>query len=159
MKHIKQFSTHLFAAAIMMVALTMTAGPATAGFFDFTRGQVAQPGTELHALGTQALTTGLGGVSYFTNGEGRVIEIRAKEMLNGDLRVTKKRVYIPKNYVAKTHDQSLEAERTWDRLQDLAGQQPWVGGYAVLPHHEGIKAYKFGVMVETELRRNHQVDN
>lgn len=159
MKHTKSFYAPLFAAAVVLLALTLTAGPATAGFFDFTRGQVAQPNTALHALGTQALNTGLGGVSYFTNGEGRVIEIRAKEMPNGDLRVTKKRVYIPKNYVAKTHAQSLEAERTWDRLQDLAGQQPWVGGYAVLPHHEGTKAYKLGVTVETELRRNHQVDN
>jgi len=159
MKQIKHFSTHLFVLTLLLLALTLTAGPATAGFFDFTQGRVAQPGTELHALGSHALKTGLGGISYFTNGEGRVVEIRAKKMVNGNLRVSSRRVYIPKNYIAKTHDQTLEADRTWKRLENLADRQPWVGGYAVLPQNEGIKAYKYGVMVETELKRNHQVDN
>ncbi|SCY70806.1 hypothetical protein [Desulfoluna spongiiphila] len=159
MKHVTSYTKHLFAAALMLLALTVTAGPASAGFFDFTQGRVAQPDTDLHALGTQALNTGLGGISYFTNGEGRIIEVRAKEMPNGDLRVSQRRVYIPKNYVAKTHDQTLKAERIRNSLAELADQQPWVGGYAVLPQSEGAKAYKYGVMVETELRRNHQSDN
>ena len=159
MKRIISYSKHLFSAALVLLALALTASPATAGFFDFTQGQVAQPGTNLHAIGNQALNTGLGGISYFTNGEGRVIEVRAKEMPNGDLRVSQRRVYIPKNYVAKTHDQTLKAERIRNNLAELADQQPWVGGYAVLPQNEGAKAYKYGVMVETELRRNHQSDN
>mgnify|MGYP003572670299 CR=1 FL=1 len=159
MNTLKRFFTYFLPAAIVMLALVMTAVPAVAGVFDFTQGRVASPGTDLHALGTKAIDQGLGGVSYFTNGEGRVVEVRAKEMLNGDLRVTIRKVHIPKNYIADTHDQTLEAERTYDRLADLAGQNPWVGGYAVLPHNEGIKAYKFGVMVETEFNRNHQIDN
>ena len=159
MKQIKYFSKHLFATTLLLMALVIMTSPVNAGFFDFMQGQVAQPGTELHAQGTQALNTGLGGVSYFTNGKGRIIEIQAKIMPNGDLRVTSRRVYIPKNYIARTHDQTLEAENTWNQLQDLANQQPWVGGYAVLPQSVGIKAYKYGVMVETELKRNHQTEN
>lgn len=159
MNTIKKFYAHLLSVAVIMVALTMTSAPAVAGFFDFTQGRVASPGTDLHALGSQALDTGLGGISYFTNGEGRVVEVRAKKMTNGDLRVTIKKVYIPQNYIAKTHDQTLEAERTWTSLENLADQQPWVGGYAVLPHNEGVKAYKIGVMVEREYTRNDNIDN
>ncbi|WP_300673106.1 hypothetical protein [Desulfoluna sp.] len=157
MKTLKKFYIHGL-LAVVMVAFSMTATPAVAGFFDFTQGRVADPGSELHALGSQAIERGLGGISYFTNGEGRVVEVRAKEMINGDLRVSVRRVHIPENYVAETHDQTLEAERTWNSLESLAGQQPWVGGYAVLPHNAGVKAYKFGVMVENELSRNHQTD-
>ena len=159
MNTIKKFYAHVLSVAVVMVSLAMSAAPAVAGAFDFTQGRVAAPGTELHALGTQALDTGLGGISYFTNGEGRVVEVRAKEMANGDLRVTIKKVYIPENYIARTHDQTLEAERTWKSLETLAGQQPWVGGYAVLPHNEGVKAYKFGIMVEKEFTRNDNIDN
>lgn len=159
MNILKRFYTHFLPAAIVMLALLMTAAPAVAGFFDFTHGRVASPGTDLHALGTKAIEQGLGGISYFTNGEGRVVEVRAKVMASGDLRVSIRKVYIPQNYVAKTHDQTLEAERTWSRLEELAGQNPWVGGYAVLPHNEGVKAYKFGVMVETEFNRNDKIDN
>lgn len=159
MKTIKRLYIHAISIAAITMALFVTAGPVSAGFFDFTQGRVAQPGTELHALGTESLESGLGGVSYFTNGEGRVVEVRAKEMTNGDLRVSVRRVYIPKNYIADTHDQTLEAERTWNTLEELAGTQPWVGGYAVLPHNEGVKAYKYGVMVEDELRRNDTIEN
>ncbi len=159
MKMIKKLSTHFMLIITMIFALSMVPAPAMAGFFDFAQGRVAAPGTELHALGTQALERGLRGISYFTNGEGRVVEVRSKEMANGDLRVSIKRVYIPKNYIATTHDQTLEAERTWNNLETLAGEQPWVGGYAVLPHNDGVKAYKFGVMVETEFNRNHNNDN
>ena len=159
MNTIKKIYVHVLSITVVMVALAMTADLAVAGAFDFTRGRVAAPGTELHALGTQALDTGLGGISYFTNGEGRVVEVRAKEMANGDLRVTIKKVYIPENYVARTHDQTLEADRTWKSLETFAGEQPWVGGYAVLPHNEGVKAYKFGIMVEREYNRNDNVDN
>lgn len=158
MNTIKRFYVHVLSVAVVMVALTMTASPAVAGIFDFIQGRVAAPGTELHALGTQALDTGLGGISYFTNGEGRVVEVRAKEMVDGDLRVSIKKVYIPKNYIAKTHDQTLESERIWKSLESLSGQQPWVGGYAVLSHNEGVKAYKFGMMVEREFNRN-DIDN
>ncbi|SCX80092.1 hypothetical protein [Desulfoluna spongiiphila] len=158
MKTMKKAYLHVVFAAVV-AAFVMAAAPAQAGIFDFTQGRVAVPGTELHELGTEALDRGLGGISYFTNGEGRVVEVRAKEMANGDLRVAVRRVHIPKNYVADTHDQTLEAERTWQSLADLSEQQPWVGGYAVLPHNEGVKAYKFGVMVETEFNRNHQRDN
>lgn len=159
MNTLKRFYTHFLYVAIVAVALIMTAGPSIAGVFDFTEGRVAAPGTDLHALGTKALQQGLGGISYFTNGEGRVVEVRAKEMPNGELRVSIHKVFIPENYVARTHDQTIEAERTWNRLEELAGQQPWVGGYAVLPQNEGIKAYKFGVMVEKEFNRNDKIDN
>ena len=80
MKVIKRFYVHVLSLAVVMVALAMTSGTAVAGFFDFTQGRIAQPGTELHELGTEALRSGLGGISYFTNGEGRVVEIRAKKM-------------------------------------------------------------------------------
>lgn len=159
MKIFKKLWNHLMVITVVMMALSMASSPAVAGFFDFAQGRVAAPGTELHALGIQALENGLGGISYFTNGEGRVVEVRSKKMGNGDLRVSIKRVYIPKNYIADTHDQTLEAERTWNNLENLAEEQPWVGGYAVLPHNEGVKAYKFGVMVETEFNNNHNVDN
>ena len=155
MKIIKKFYVHLLSIGVVMVALSMTTTPAIAGFFDFTQGRVAEPGTELHELGTQALENGLGGISYFTNGEGRIVEVRGKAMANGDLRVSVKRVFIPKNYVADTFDKTLEAERTLQELETLAGDQPWVGGYAVLPHNEGVKAYNLGVTVERELNRNH----
>lgn len=158
MEFLKRFYTQFLFVAIVAMALSLAAGPAVAGIFDFAHGRVAAPGSDLYALGTRAIDEGLGGVSYFTNGEGRVVEVRAKEMINGDLRVSIRKVYIPKNYVADTHDRTLEAEQTYSRLEELAGQSPWVGGYAVLPHHEGVKAYKFGVMVETEFNRNHKID-
>jgi hypothetical protein len=153
MNTIRKFYVHGL-IALIMVAFSLTATPAIAGVFDFSQGRLAAPGSELYALGTEALESGLGGISYFTNGEGRVVEVRAREMTNGQLRVSIRRVHIPKKYIAKTHDQTLEAERTWNSLESLAGQQPWVGGYAVLPHNEGVKAYKFGVMVEQEFSSN-----
>lgn len=159
MNTIKKMYVHLLSFAVVMVALSMTAGPAVAGLFDFTQGRIAAPGSELHELGTEALDAGLGGVSYFTNGEGRVVEVRAKEMANGDLRVSIRKVHIPKNYVADTRDLTDEAESTWNNLEKLAGEQPWVGGYAVLPHNEGVEAYKFGVMVEKEFNKNRQLDS
>lgn len=141
---------HVLSVTVLMVAFTMIAGPAVAGVFDFTHGKVASPGTELHALGVQALEEGLGGISYFTNGEGRVVKVQAKEMANGDLRVAMKEANIPQGAIAGNQNQAMEAERTLRNLETLAGQQPWVGGYAVLPHNEGVKAYQFGVMVEKE---------
>jgi len=154
MNIIKRFYIHILSFAIVMMALTMAAGPAVAGVFDFTQGKVAAPGTELHALGSQALESGLGGISYFTNGEGLVVKVQAKEMTNGDLRVSVKETNIPEGYIAGTQNQTLEAERTLKSLETLANQQPWVGGYAVLPHNEGVEAYKLGVTVESELRRS-----
>lgn len=159
MNILKRFFMHLLSVVVVLVALVMTAGPSVAGVFDFTYGRIAAPGTDLHALGSKAIQEGLGGISYFTNGEGRVVQVRAKEMANGDLRVSIRKVYIPENYVADTRDQTLEAERTYNRLEELAGENPWVGGYAVLPQNEGVKAYKFGVMVEQEFNRNHQINN
>jgi len=159
MNTLKRCYIHFLSVAVVMVALAMTAGTGMAGVFDFTQGRVASPGTDLHALGSEAIEQGLGGISYFTNGEGRVVEVRAKEMTNGDLRVSIRKVHIPQNYVADTRDLTDEAERTYGRLEELAGENPWVGGYAVLPHNEGMKAYKFGVMVETEFNRNHKVGN
>lgn len=159
MKTIKKMYAHLLTLVAVTATIALTSVTSSAGIFDFTQGQVAAPGTELHALGSQALDNGLGGIGYFTNGEGRVVEVRAKKMANGELRVSIHKVYIPQNYVARTHDQTLEAERTWNRLEVLAGQQPWVGGYAVLPQNEGVKAYRFGVMVEKEFNRNDKIDN
>jgi hypothetical protein len=153
MNVIKKIYVHVLTVAIVMVALSMNPGSAVAGVFDFTHGKVAAPGTELHALGNQALEEGLGGISYFTDGEGRVVKVHAKKMTNGDLRVSVKEANIPKHHTAINKQQSLEADRTLKSLETLAGQQPWVGGYAVLPHHEGAKAYQFGVMVESENRR------
>jgi len=150
MNTVKKYFIHALFAAIIMVALNMNAGPAVAGVFDFTHGKIAAPGTELHALGVQALEDGLGGISYFTNGEGRVVKVQAKEMANGDLRVAMNEANIPQGAIAGNQHQAMEAERTLRNLETLAGQQPWVGGYAVLPHNEGVKAYQFGVMVETE---------
>ena len=154
MNTMKRLYAHVLTFAIVMMALTMTAGPAVAGIFDFTQGKVAVPGTELHALGSQALESGLDGISYFTNGEGRVVKVQAKEMTNGDLRVSVKETHIPKGYIAGTQNHALEAERTLKSLEALADKQPWVGGYAVLPHNAGVEAYKLGVTVESELRRD-----
>ncbi|VVS94112.1 hypothetical protein [Desulfoluna spongiiphila] len=159
MNSMKRCVVRFLPAAMVILAVTLAAGPAAAGLFDFTHGRIAAPGSDLYALGTEAIEQGLGGTSYFTNGEGRVVEVRAKEMASGDLRVTVRRVHIPKNYVADTHDGTLEAERTYTRLEELAEESPWVGGYAVLPHNEGYDAYKFGVMVETEFNRNHSSGN
>lgn len=152
MNIIKKIYFHVLTAAIVMMALSMNPGPAMAGVFDFTHGKVAAPGTELHALGSQALEDGLGGISYFTNGEGSVMKVSAKKMSNGDLRVSIKETNIPQNSMAWDQQQVMEAERTLNSLDTLAGEQPWVGGYAVLPHNEGVKAYQFGVMVEKERR-------
>lgn len=159
MKALKRCVTRFLAVALVVTAATLVAGPVSAGLFDFTYGRVAEPGSDLYALGNEALERGLGGTAYFTNGEGRVVEVRAKKMASGDLRVTKRRVFIPKNYVAKNHDETLEAEETYSRLEELAEESPWVGGYALLPQNEGYEAYKFGVMVETEFNRNHVSDN
>jgi hypothetical protein len=153
MNIIKRFYVHILTVTAMMVALSMTAGPAVAGLFDFTQGKVAAPGTELHALGTQAIESGLGGISYFTDGEGRVVKVQAKEMGNGELRVSTDQAQIPQDYIAGSQSQTREAERTLNSLEELANQQPWVGGYAVLPHNEGVEAYKLGVTVESELQR------
>ena len=154
MNTFKGIYVHIVTVTVVMVALNFSAGPAVAGLFDFTKGTVAQPGTELHDLGTQALTSGLDGISYFTNGEGNVMKVQAKEMTNGDLRVSVNKVHIPRDYVAENANQSMEAERTLKELDTLAEQQPWIGGYAVLPHNEGMKAYQTGVMVENEQRRS-----
>jgi hypothetical protein len=159
MKPIKTMTLHFLTVAALVLTLGMTAIPANASFVDFFQGRVAEPGTSLYALGNQALATGLGGISYVTNGEGRVVKVRAKKMPNGDLRVTSQRVYIPLNYISKTQDQTLESERVWNSLGRLASRQPWVGGYAVLPQDVGLQAYEIGVRVETELRRNDQVEN
>ena len=159
MKSIKRTYIHFLTVAALVLTLGMTAAPAQAGFFDFTQGRVAEPGTSLHALGDQALDKGLGGISYFTNGEGRVVKVREKKMPNGDLRVSSHKVYIPKNYIADTHDQTLEVEHAWDSLKNSVSRQPWVGGYAVLPHNLGTQAYEIGVRVETEFNRNDQIEN
>lgn len=153
MKTLKKIYRCALCAALVMVALSITAVPSVAGVFDFTKGKVATPGTELHALGHQALEAGIGGIGYFTNGEGRVLQVRATEMANGDLRVFVKQVQIMRGDIAGTGRPSLDAERALKQLEALAGQQPWVGGYAVLPHHEGAEAYQTGVMVEAERRR------
>lgn len=151
MKTLKKIYRYALCVALVMAALSITAVPSVAGVFDFTKGKVATPGTELHALGSQALEAGIDGIGYFTNGEGRVLQVQAKEMASGDLRVLVKQVQISRGDVAGTP--ALDAERALKQLEALAGQQPWVGGYAVLPHHEGAKAYQTGVMVEAERRR------
>lgn len=150
MNTMKRFSAYMLYVAIVMMALIMTVGPAAA-VIDITDGEVAEPGSELHALGSKALEEGLGGICYFTNGEGQVLKVQAEEMENGDLNVAVAESNIPRGLTAKTQDQTAEAERIFKDLETLASQQPWVGGYAVLPHSEGAKAYEFGVMVEQEM--------
>jgi hypothetical protein len=146
----------VLSVVIVMMALIMICAPVNAGTIGFTEGEVAAPGTELHELGTKAIEEGLGGISYFANGEGQVLKVQAEEMDNGDLRVTVKETMIPKGYVSKTQSQTLEAERILTDLETLTDKQPRVGEYAVLPHNEGMKAYEFGVMVEKE---SHQADD
>ncbi|VFQ42767.1 hypothetical protein [Desulfoluna butyratoxydans] len=154
MRTFKGITFHIVTVTVVMVAFSFSSGPAVAGLFDFTKGTVAQPGTELHELGTQALMSGLDGISYFTNGEGNVMKVQAKEMSNGDLRVAVNKVHIPRDYVSENTEQVMEAEQTLKELDVLADKQPWIGGYAVLPHDEGVKAYQTGVMVENERRRS-----
>lgn len=152
MNIIKRLSIHIVAITVVMVALSMTATPSVAGLFDYTQGKVAKPGSDLYALGREALDKGLGGISYFTDGEGHVVKVEAKAMANGDLRVATHHTDIPKETVALNQRQTLDTEKALRNLEALASQQPWVGGYAVLPHTAGSEAYKLGVTVESELR-------
>lgn len=139
---------HLFLTAAMLLALFAFATPASAAGFDFLFGPKATPGTELHALGARAMERNEGGATYFTNGKGRVLEVRARHAKDGALRVAVNRTYIPENY-----NGSRTAETLYRRLGRLAKENKAIkaGQYTLIDEENGLEAYQYGAMVAKAL--------
>jgi hypothetical protein len=151
MKLINQVKRTFIPSAIVLLGLSLFAAQASANVFDFIHGQVAVPGSELHALGVTALDQNDGKAAYFTNGKGRVLKVWATRVEDGTLRVTVQRVYIPQNYIAESHDDILNAEKLYNHLSHVAHENAKVGEYALLAAEDGIEAYRYGEFVASEL--------
>jgi len=138
----------VIAAALMLLSLFIFTLPASASGVDFLFGRVAAPGSELLALGTTAMEHGHGDATYFTNGKGRILEVRAKTCKDGVLRVSVNRVYIPSNYNC-----SLQSEAHYQRLSQLAEEQSAVktGQYTLIDASKGRDAFRYGAMIAKEL--------
>ncbi|VVS95617.1 hypothetical protein [Desulfoluna spongiiphila] len=148
MNLITEYKRPLYTAALLLLALFTFISPASASGLDFLFGRKAAPGTELHALGTQAMEHNGGEATYFTNGKGRVLEVRARHTKEGFLRVSVNRTYIPENY-----DGSRTAESLYHRLARLAGADGAVkaGRYTLIDDKNGWEAYRYGDMVAKAL--------
>lgn len=151
MKLIKHVKRAFLPAAVVLLGLSLFSTQASANVFDFIHGQVAAPGSELHALGITALSQNNGKATYFTNGKGRVLKVWATRVEDGTLRVTEQRVYIPQNFIAEAHNDTLKAEELYNRLSHVARESSKVGEYALLTAEDGMEAYRYGEFVASEL--------
>ena len=148
MKKITQKRRLFLAAAMMMLAFITLTSPVSASGIDFLFGRKAAPGSELHALGTTALEQNNGDATYFTNGKGRVLEVRAKTANSGTLRVSVNRVYIPRNYNGCRKSETLY-DRLSQRAQDNAAVR--AGTYTLIDGKTGWEAYRYGEMIAKAL--------
>ena len=153
---INQLKRSFFPTAAVLLALSLFATHASASFFDFISGRVAAPGSELHALGVTMLNQNDGEATHFTNGKGRVLKVWAKRVEDGTLRVTVQRVYIPKNYIAESHNGTLKAEELYNRLSQTSNENTNIGEYHLLPAEIGNEAYRYGEMVAKALDDDHK---
>ena len=135
-------------AALVLLSLSIFSFPASAAGVDFLFGRAAAPGSELHALGTSALERNHGDATYFTNGKGRILEVRARTTRDNTLRVSVNRVYIPRNY-----NGSRKSETLYDRLSQLAEDNSAVrvGRYTLIDGKTGWEAYHYGDMIAKAL--------
>jgi len=148
MEKINHASRTLLTAALMLLSLSIFSFPASAAGVDFLFGRAAAPGSELHALGTTAMEQNHGDATYFTNGKGRVLEVRAKTAKDGTLRVSVNRVYIPRNYNC-----NLKSETLYDRLSQLTDANTAVraGKYTLIDAKNGWETYHYGEMIAKAL--------
>ncbi|VFQ47485.1 hypothetical protein [Desulfoluna butyratoxydans] len=144
-----QVTRTILSTAAVLLGAAIFSTQASAHVFDFMHGQRAVPGSDLYALGEKAMDRKDGKVSYFTNGKGRVLKVLATRGDNGTLRVTVQRVYIPRNYIAETHNETARAEKLYDRLSRVAGSSQ--GKYALLTDKDGMAAYQYGKAVAEKL--------
>ncbi|MCG8471771.1 MAG: hypothetical protein MI742_07935 [Desulfobacterales bacterium] len=144
--------SRVIAAVVFVVALFLSF-PAYAGFFGFWNGQVAKPGSEYYEVGTSALMMEKG-AGYFTNGKGRIIEVRAKRDSTGDLRVSVSRVYIPPNYIGESFHQKQKIAAVQEALQHHVLQSPWLGEYVKLSGKLAEDAWMVGKLIEREIRKS-----
>lgn len=150
MKKNNQAGQMFLAAALVLLSLSVFSRPAWAAGIDFLFGRAAAPGSELHALGTTALKRNHGDATYFTNGKGRVLEVRARTAGDRTLRVSVNRVYIPRHY-----DGSVKSERLYDRLSRQVENKAAVraGTYTLVDRQTGWEAYRYGQMIAEALDR------
>jgi len=148
MKRIALLKQMFLGAALMLLTLTTAVLPTSASPLDCLFGRVATPGSELHALGTAAISRSHGDAAYFTNGKGRVLEVRARAMKDGVLRVSVDRVYIPRNY-----NGNARSETVYDRLGQLATEKEAIraGSYVMVDAATGLEAYRYGKQIAKAL--------
>ncbi|SCY34056.1 hypothetical protein [Desulfoluna spongiiphila] len=148
MKHITLIKQTLINAALMLIILSTVVPPTSASPLDLLFGRAAVPGSELHALGTAAISQNHGDATYFTNGKGRVLEVRARTTEKGILRVSVNRVYIPRNY-----NGSAKSETIYDRLSQLATEKNAIraGSYTMIDETTGWRAYLYGKQITKAL--------
>lgn len=141
----------LASALFALCAFTLITTQAYAGCMGAMFGRVAQEGTQLHELAMASLNQNGGADTYFTNGEGRVLDVKAKQCDDGRVRVSVERVYIPRNYITGTHDGTLAVEATYDHLHELAQTGDKLGGYTLLPNSVGADAFQCGTDIAMAL--------
>ena len=148
MNHMTLLKHTLLGAALMLLTFSTVVPLTSASPLDCLFGRAATPGSELHALGTVAISQNHGDATYFTNGKGRVLEVRAKAMKDGVLRVSVNRVYIPRNY-----NGSAKSEAIYDRMSRLSTEKEALraGSYAMLDATTGWDAYLYGMQIAKAL--------
>jgi len=148
MKHITLIKRTILSTALILLTISTVIPPTSASPLDLLFGSAATPGSELHALGTAALSRNHGDATYFTNGKGRVLEVRARTIKDGSLRVSVNRVYIPRNY-----NGSAKSETFYDRLSQLASEKGAVraGTYTMLDATTGWESYLYGKQIAKAL--------
>ena len=137
-------------AALMVVGmLTFCVSTAAGGFFF---GRVAKPGTELYELGSTALKTNGGEMTYFTNGHGRILRVQSGVDGEGTLRVSVDRTYIPNGYIAGTQLSTNTIGSLYNKLSTWAKKsEVKAGGYAMLSSELGAKAFECGCAIAASL--------
>jgi len=149
----KRTNTHtrIVSTLLVLCAITLFSTQASAGMMDFMFGRVAHEGSELYELAMVSLNQNGGEATYFTNGEGRILDVQAKKCDDGRVRASVQRVYIPKNYIAGSHDGTRAIEATYTRLHELAQQGEKIGEYTLIPASEGAKAFSRGASIAMAL--------
>ncbi len=141
----------IISTLLVLFAITVFSTQASAGMMDFVFGQVAQKGTQMHELAVVSLNENGGEATYFTNGEGRILNVQAKKCDDGRIRASVQRVYIPKNYIAATQAGTKAIVATCYRLHDLAQHGEKIGEYTLIPAAEGSKAFSCGASIALAL--------
>ncbi|WP_300670981.1 hypothetical protein [Desulfoluna sp.] len=151
MKKTTAAHSRIVSTLLVLCAITLCSTQASAGMMDFMFGRVAHEGSELYDLAMVSLNQNGGETTYFTNGEGRILDVQAKKCTDGRVRASVQRVFIPKNYVAGSLDGTLAIEATCSRLHELAQQGEKVGEYTLIPATEGAEAFSCGEAIALAL--------